>query len=100
MLRKTPCMGEAWLLWMLVLGGSGLALGFLVVFTMSATVLLRLVAAGLVLAAVVFAVGLNVTGLIRPSFSLPGVFLMPVLAAIGLRYLWSGSKKTDRLKRD
>ena len=51
-------------------------------------------------AAVVFAVGLNVTGLIRPSFSLPGVFLMPVLAAIGLRYLWSGSKKTDRLKRD
>ncbi len=93
-------MGEAWLLWILLLGGSGFALGSLVVFTMSATVILRLFAAGLVLAAVVFAVGLNVTGLIRPSFSLPGVFMMPVLAAIGLRYLWSNSKKPDRLKRD
>ena len=93
-------MGEAWLLWILVLGGSGVALGSLVVFTMSATVTLRLVAAALVLAACVFVVGLNVTGLIRPSFSLPGVFLMPVLAALGLRRLWSGSKKTDRLKRD
>ena len=89
-------MGEAWLLWMLVLGGGGFALGSLIAFTMSATVAWRLVAAGLVLAAVVFAVGLNVTGLIRPSFSLPGVFLMPVLAAIGLRYLWSGSKNARR----
>ncbi len=89
-------MGEVWLLWIIVLGGSGVALGALCVFTMSATVLLRFAAAGLVLAAVVFAVGLNVTGLVRPSFSLPFVFLMPVLAAIGLRHLWSGSKRPDR----
>ena len=92
--------GVAWLLWILALGGSGFALGSLVVFTMSAPVTLRLVAAGLVLAAVVFAVGLNVIGLIRPSFGLLGVFLMPVLAAIGLRYFCSSTKKTDRLERD
>ena len=92
--------GVAWLLWILVLGGGGFALGSLVVFTMSASVTLRLVAAGLVLAALVFAVGLNVIGLIPSSFGLLGVFLMPVLAAIGLRHLWSGTKKTDRLERD
>jgi len=92
--------GAAWLLWIFTLGGSGFALGFLVVFTMSAPVTSRLAAAGLVLSAVVFATGLNVIGLIRPSFGLLGVFLMPVLAATGLRYLWSGTKKTDRLERD
>ena len=92
--------GAAWLLWILTLGGSGFALGSLVVFTMSAPVTSRLVAAGLVLSAVVFATGLNVIGLIRPSLGLLGVFLMPVLTAIGLRYLWSGTKKTDRLERD
>ena len=93
-------MGEAWLLWILALGGSGFAIGSLVVFTMSAPVTLRLVAAGFVLAAVVFAVGLNVIGPIRPSFGLLSLVLMPVLVAIGLRYLWSGTKKTDRLEPD
>ena len=83
--------GAAWLLWIFTLGGSGFALGFLVVFTMSAPVTSRLAAAGLVLSAVVFATGLNVIGLIRPSFGLLGVFLMPVLAAICLRYLWADS---------
>lgn len=93
-------MGEAWLLWVLVLGGSGFALGSLVVLTMSAPVILRLVAAGLVLAALVFAVGLNVVGLIPPFFGLFGVFLMPVLAALGLRRRWSGAKGRHRLERD
>jgi len=85
-------VGVAWLLWILVLGGSGFALGSLVVFTMPAPIILRLVATGLVLAALVLAVGLNVVGLIPSLFGLFGVFLMPVLAAIGLRRLWSGAK--------
>jgi hypothetical protein len=92
--------GAAWLLWILALGCGGFGLGCLLVFTMSAPVALRLVAAGLVLAALVFAVGLNVIGLIPSLFGLLGVFLIPVLVAIGLRHLWSGTKKTDRLERD
>ena len=93
-------VGVAWLLWILVLGGSGFALGSLVVFTMPAPVILRLVAAGLVLAALVLAVGLNIVGLIPSLFGLFGVFLMPVLAALGLRRLWSGAKEQHRLERD
>ena len=85
-------VGVAWLLWILVLGGSGFAIGSLVVFTMPVSVILRLVAAGLVLAALVLAVGLNVVGLMPSLFGLFGVFLMPVLAALGLRRLWSGAK--------
>lgn len=87
--------GVAWLLWILVLGGSGLALGSVVVFTMSAPSSLRLVAAASLVAAVFIATGLNVVGLIRPVYGLPGVFLAPLLVAIGLRRLWSGTRRTE-----
>ena len=103
MLRQAPLMreiGVSWLLWIVVLGGGGFALGALVVFTMAARFRVRLFAAGLVLAALLFAVGLNVVGLAPPWFGLYGVFLIPVATAIGLRRLWSGAKGERWSERD
>jgi hypothetical protein len=93
-------VGVAWLLWMLVLGGSGCALGFLAVLTMPAPAVSRVAAAGLVFAACVLAIGLSVVGLMPALFGLLGVFLMPVLAALGLRRRWSGAKGQQGLERD
>jgi len=42
----------------------------------------------------------RVVGLMPSSFGLFGVFLMPVLAAVGLRRLWSGAKGQHRLEPD
>lgn len=93
-------VGVAWLLWVLVLGGGGCALGSLVVFTMPAPFSSRLVAAGLVFAACFLAVGLNVVGLLPPLFTLPGIFVLPVLAAIGLRRRWTSGKAQQGSGRD
>ncbi len=93
-------MGEAWLLLILVLGGTGLVLGSLVVFTISVPLILRLVAGASMIAALVIAIGLNVVGLIRPGFSLPGVFVAPLLVAIGLRHLWSRTRTKERPECD
>ena len=87
--------GVAWLLWTLVLGGSGFALGSIVVFTASAPLGMRVVAAASMVTAFFIAVGLNVVGLLPPVYSLPGVFL-----AIGLRSHWSRAGRTESPKRD
>lgn len=92
--------GGAWLMWMLALGGSGFAVGSLVVFTMPASFTVRVVADAVVLAAVVLALGLQVIGLAGPLLGFTGAFLLPVLTAIGLRYVWSSSRKADRHERD
>ena len=92
--------GVAWLLWTLVLGGSGFALGSIVVFTASAPLGMRVVAAASMVTVFFIAVGLNVVGLLPPVYSLPGVFLAPLLVAFGLRRLWSGTRRTERLERD
>lgn len=92
--------GVAVLLWMLALGVSGCALGCLVVFTMSAPFVSRLFAAGLVFAACFLAVGIVVVGLLPALFALPGIFLLPVLAAFGLRRRVSGDTGKQRSGRD
>ena len=50
--------GVAWLLWILVLGARGFALGSIVVFTASAPMSMRVVAAASMVAAFFIAVGL------------------------------------------
>ncbi|MBK6806608.1 MAG: hypothetical protein IPG84_18060 [Betaproteobacteria bacterium] len=92
--------GVAWLLWILVLGASGFALGSIVVFTASAPMSMRVVAAASMVAAFFIAVGLNVVGLLSPAYSLPGVFLAPLVVAIGLRSHWSRAGRTESPKRD
>jgi hypothetical protein len=92
--------GVAWLLWTLVLGGSGFALGSIVVFTASAPLGMRVVAAASMVTAFFIAVGLNVVGLLPPVYSLPGVFLAPLVVAIGLRSHWSRAGRTESPKRD
>lgn len=84
--------GAAVLLWMLVLGVGGCALGCLVVFTMPAPFGSRLIAAGMVFGACILAIGINFVGLVPAWFSFPGIFLLPVLAAIGLRRRWTSGK--------
>ena len=88
-------VGVAWLLWIVVLGGGGFALGSFIVFTMPARFIMRFAGAVLVFVALVLAIGLNVVGLIPALFGLLNVFLLPVLTAIGLRYLWSDSKRKN-----
>ena len=92
--------GVAWLLWILVLGGSGLALGSIVMFAASAPTSMRVVAAASMVAAFFIAVGLNVVGLLPPVYRLPGVFLAPLVVAIGLRSHWSRAGRTESPKRD
>ena len=92
--------GVAVLLWMLALGVSGCALGCLVVFTMPAPFRSRLIAAGLVFAACLLAIGINFVGLVPALFSFPGIFLLPVLAAIGLRRRWTSGKGQEDSQRD
>jgi hypothetical protein len=89
-------VGAAWLAWMLLLGGSGFAIGSLVVLTMPAPVPVRLGAAGLVFATLVLAVGLNVVGLLPAFVTLYGVFLIPVLAGVGLRRHFKRHSRSNR----
>lgn len=93
-------LGEAWLMLILVLGGTGFVLGSLVVFTISIPLTLRLAAGASMIAALVIVIGLHVVGLIGPRFSSLGVFLAPLLVAIGLRHLWSRTRRKERMERD
>jgi hypothetical protein len=72
-----------------VLGCCGLVIGSIVVWTMPASVIRRLVANAVVFLAAVIGVGLVIVGVVGPLFGLVGSLLLPVLTSIGLRRVWS-----------
>jgi len=72
-----------------VLGFGGFAIGSIVVLTMPASVIRRLIGDAVVFLAAVIGVGLVIVGVVRPLVGLMGALLLPVLTSIGLRYVWS-----------
>lgn len=72
-----------------VLGLAGFVIGSIVVWTMSASAVRRLVADAAVFLAAVIGIGVVIVGLMGPLFGLMGSFLLPVLTSIGLRRAWS-----------
>jgi len=94
-------LGEVVLLWLLGLGCSGFVIGSLVVLTMPAPAALRLVAGVVVFMASVIGVGLVLIGVLRPPFWFFAIpLLVPVLTALGVRYIWSRGRKPDGYDRD
>lgn len=77
---------EMVLIYPLILGLAGFAIGAFLVFTMPASAARRFIAAAAVLLAAILGIGVVIIGAVRPLGGFAGALLVPVLTAIGLRF--------------